>query len=85
MKSKSGNETPPELCSGVIQAIWEKNQPPSFRKTPGTLQKTKPGILLIFGQGRSLEEKGIDEYNDSYSTVFNSYDIYTTPDICQTP
>ena len=40
MKSKSTNATILEVCSGIIQDIWNKNQPPSFRKTPRTLQKT---------------------------------------------
>ena len=41
MKSKSTNPTILEVCSGIIQDIWNKNQPPSFRKTPGTCQKTE--------------------------------------------
>ena len=38
-----------------------------------------------FAYERALEKKAIAESNDSYSTVFNLYDTYTTPYICQTP
>ena len=58
----------------------------SFRH-PQTLSRHYPDTpnIGVFAYERALEEKAIAESNDSYSTVFNSYDIYTTPDICQTP
>ena len=78
---------PPSQNFVVVQnwPFGKKNQPPSPEKTPRLSEKSKTGILLLFGHGRPLDEKAIDEYNDSCSTVFNSYDIYTTQDICQTP
>ena len=32
-----------------------------------------------------LGEKAIAQYDDFYLTVYDLYDIYTPPDICQTP
>ena len=37
-------------------------------------------ILPLFGRARVLAEKAIVEYNNSYGTVFNFYDIYRPPD-----
>ena len=76
-KSKFDNATPPDLCSGPKLAIWNKNQQPGFKKTPMTGEKSEMDILLIFGCGRPLGEKATSEYNDSCSTVFKLYDIYT--------
>ena len=58
----------------------------SFRH-PQTLSRHYPDTpnIGVFAYDRALEEEAIAESNDSYSTVFNSYDTYTTPDICQTP
>ena len=58
----------------------------SFRH-PQTLSRHYPDTpnIGVFAYERALEEKAIAESNDSlYSTVFNLYDTYTTPDICQT-
>ena len=57
----------------------------SFRH-PQTLSRHYPDTpnIAVFAYEKALEEKAIAELNDSYSTVFNSYDTYTTPDICQT-
>ena len=76
VKSKPDNATPPELCSGPKQAIWKKNQPSSPEKTPMIGQKSKMAILPLFGHARVLGEKAIVEYNNSYCTVFNLYDIF---------
>ena len=54
---------------------------------PQTLSRHYPDTpnIGVFAYERALEEKAIAESNDSlYSTVFNLYDTYTTPDICQT-
>ena len=58
----------------------------SFRH-PQTLSRHYPDTpnIGVFAYERALEEKAIAKSNDSYSTVFNSYDTYTIPDICQTP
>ena len=85
VKSKFDNATPPDLCSGPKLAIWNKNQQPGFKKTPMISQKCEIAILPLFGCGRSLGEKTIASYNDFYSTVYDLYDIYTPPNICQTP
>ena len=85
VKSKFEDATPPELCSGPKLAIWYKNQPPGPEKTPGHGEKSKLAILPLFGHAKVLGEKTILEYNNSYWTVFNLYDISTPPDICQTP
>ena len=63
------------LCSDGIQGIWWRNEHPSLKFTPGTLQKSEMAILPLFGHGRTLGETAFEEYYDMYSTVFNLYDI----------
>ena len=82
MKSKFDNATPPDLFSGPKLAIWSKNQQPSLQKTPLLSEKSETAMLPPFSRRRSLGEKAICEYFVCYTTVFNFYDIYTTPDIC---
>ena len=77
VNSKFEDAHPLALCSGPKLAIWNKNQPPRPKKTPGHGEKCKMVILLLFGSRRSLGEKETDSYNDSCPIVFNSYDIHT--------
>ena len=55
------------------------------QQTLMTSQKCENAILPLFGCGRSLGEKTKASYNGFYSTVYDLYDIYTSPDICLTP
>ena len=61
--------------------------PQTTSRHPQTLSRHSPDTpdIGVFAYERALEERAIAASNDSYSTVFNLYDTYTTQDICQTP
>ena len=72
--------------TSILPQTYARHPKASFRH-PQTLSRHFPDTpnIGVFAYERALEEKAIAKSNDSYSTVFNSYDTYTTPDICQTP
>ena len=55
------------------------------KKPPGTVKSLNWPFCPYSAMRRCWEKKTILEYNNSYWTVFNLYDISTPPDICQTP
>ena len=69
-----------------IQPQSSARHPKASFRHPQTLSRHYPDTpnIAVFAYERALEEKAIADPNYSYSTLFNLYDNYDTPDICQT-
>ena len=72
---------PPQSCSlGWYKPFGKKISKFGWKKTPGTLQKTKLGYLGLFWAQMALGEKATTEYYDSNATVFNLVTTRHLPD-----